>query len=417
MLAIGLLAREKPLLAGFAGGVALLYHPPTAAFFWGAILLAFIFDRQLRTLLRPLITVLFVFALLLANLAQLQPGVVEPGGIFGKLSGSLANLQRYRTKYVWVSVWAARDIWHYLAIAVCGLWATARIWGVLNRQIRWLFVVLAVSGILSVPLSDILLEHLRWSLIPHVQPAAALLFTVAVASVACGIAGIRAALAGRTRESFLWFLVVFALPINVRILDLFSFRRLADVVQLGTCLVLAVGVAVLVRRFGTARWRGIVLLAPLAAIFAIPTIGGVDNYTTIDKKPISDLADWAENNTWGSSMFLFPDAGRDLYPGIFRAESRRALWVDWESGEEVKYFESAANEWWDRWHETMEGSFSPRRLEGMLPLPIDYYVLKRKDRLARIKPVFANRDFVVYDAGDLRNASTPLRGATAIGGT
>ncbi len=32
-----------------------------------------------------------------------------------------------------------REIWHYLAIFVCGIWATARIWPALNRQVRWLF--------------------------------------------------------------------------------------------------------------------------------------------------------------------------------------------------------------------------------------------------------------------------------------
>ena len=31
-------------------------------------------------------------------------------------------------------------------------------------------------------------------------------------------------------------------------------------------------------------------------------------------------------------MFLFPDVGHDLYPGIFRALSERALYVDWKSG-------------------------------------------------------------------------------------
>ena len=81
LLAIGLLAREKPLLAGLMGGLALLYHVPTAAPFWTVLLIAFIFERRLRMLLRPTLSILVVFALLLANLAQLQPGVghIAPG--------------------------------------------------------------------------------------------------------------------------------------------------------------------------------------------------------------------------------------------------------------------------------------------------------------------------------------------------
>src|ERR1700761_7285218 len=66
-LAMGLLAREKPLLAGLVGGVALLYHAPTAAPFWGVVVVAFLFDRQSRTLLRPLLSILIVASLLLAN--------------------------------------------------------------------------------------------------------------------------------------------------------------------------------------------------------------------------------------------------------------------------------------------------------------------------------------------------------------
>jgi hypothetical protein len=55
----------------------------------------------------------------------------------------------------------------------------------------------------------------------------------------------------------------------------------------------------------------------------------------------------------------------------------------------------------------MEGQFSPERLRATLPLPIDYYVLRRQNRLAGMKTVFANREFVVYDAQDLRSKWPP----------
>ncbi len=409
LLAMGLLARERPLLAGFAGGIALLYHPAIAAAFWVSVLLAFVFDRRLRPLLRPALTILLVFVLLLGNLAQLQPGVVESQSFWGKISARLADLQQYRTKYVWVSLWSGRYIWHYLAIFVCGLWATVRIWPALNRQTRWLFLMLPVCGILSIPISDLLLEHLRWSLIPQIQPARILLFTVAVASVACSIAGVRAALARKIWEACLWFVLVIALPIDIRVLDLLRVRQSADLARLGVCILLAVALAILLRQFGATKWRPLVLLIPVVSVFATPRVRRVEDYPKIDSTSIAEVADWAEENTWGSSMFLFPDAGRELYPGIFRAESRRALWVDWQSGTEVDFFESAANEWWDRWQHTMQGSFSPPRLQDMLSLPVDYYVLKRRDQLADIKPVFANGEFIVYDTSDLKNASTALR--------
>jgi hypothetical protein len=348
LLAMGLLAREKPLLAGLAGGLALVYHVPTAAPFWGVALLAFIFERRLRPLLRPALSILAVFVLLLANLAQLQPGVTEPQPLFAKISNQLAALQQFRTSYVWVSLWAGREIWIYLAVWVCAVWATTRIWPWLNLQLRWFFAALPLCGILSVPASDLLLEHLRWSLIPALQPARTLVYTVAIASLACGVAGIRAAMNRRMREASLWF--------------------------------------------------ALVLLAPLSEIVPL----GMRSEST--PAAVTQVADWADMNTWGSSMFLFPDAGRALYPGVFRAESRRAVWVDWTSGAQMKYFESVGEEWWERWRGTMAPKFSSQRLPALLSLPIDYFVLKRANQLAAVRPVFANREFVVYDAADLRNA-------------
>ncbi|MBV9154791.1 MAG: hypothetical protein JO097_00905 [Acidobacteriaceae bacterium] len=412
LLAMGFLAREKPLLAGLSGGIACVYHPATAAPFWGLVLLVFAVDRSLRKLFRPALTILVIFALLLGNLAQLQPGIAESQPFFGKLSANLAELQQYRTPYVWVSLWAGADIWHYLAIWICGLWATTRIWASLNRQVRWFLLVLPTYGILSVPLSYLLLERFRWSFIPEVQPARALLFTVAMASLACGVAGIRAAQARRRAEAFLWLLLVFALPMNTRILDFLRLSRLTNLAQLILCVAFAAALTALIRRFAATRWRLAVLGLPILAILAFAMMSRITDYSNSEKASVIGLADWAETNTWGSSVFLFPDAGRELYPGIFRAQSRRALWVDWESGDLVDYFESAGIEWWNRWQQTMQDRYSTDRLESSLSLPIDYYVLKQADRLADVKQIFENRAYVVYDARDLRKASAPLRNAS-----
>lgn len=417
LLAMGLLAKEKPLLAGLAGGLAVLYDPVTSAPFWIVVLAALLFDRRLRPLLRPAATVLLIFVLLLANLAQLQPGVLEPQIFFGRVSANIATLQRYRASHAWVSLWAGRDIWQYLVICICGLWATARIWPALNRQIRWFFVLLPLLGIISLPASYLLLEQLRWSLMPQARPAQGLLFTVATASLACSVAGIRAALQRRNWEALSWFMLVFALPIKVRVLDLLRLSDRENLIQLALCIALAGLLAALMTQFSSKKLRPIALGVPVLAIFAAPTIGRVSNYSKIDKEPIAEVADWAERNTWGSSMFLFPDAGHDLYPGMFRAQSRRAVWVDWESGSLINYFESFAEDWWEQWQQTMEGSFSPQRLQGMLSLPVDYYVLKRGNDLADPKPVFGNREFVVYDSGDLRRLATPLRLARSQAGS
>ena len=126
--AIGLLANEKPLLAGLTGGLAFVYSPGTAAAFWLTILVMLICSRKLRHLVRPATTVLAVFALLLANIAQLQPVVGEASGLWSKLDARTAEILRYRVSEVWVSTWAPHQIWNYLALYTCGMWALTRIW-------------------------------------------------------------------------------------------------------------------------------------------------------------------------------------------------------------------------------------------------------------------------------------------------
>jgi len=328
-------------------------------------------------------------------------------------------VQQYRTPNVWVSLWAPADIWSYLAIYVCGLWATARIWQMLNRQLRWILLALPLAGILSVPMSYIALERLAWYLVPQIQPAQALMFTLAFSSMACGIAGGRAALARKKWEASLWFCVVFALPLNSRILNLLPLDSLrvaigTNLLELAACFALALAVGITVSEWGKSRWRYASLLVPVLAVLVIPHLADSHIVPEKDGQSMVQLADWAEASTWGSSMFLFPDAGRDSDPGAFRADSRRAVWVDWTSGALVDGLESVAAEWWERWQQTMQGKFSAERLQNMLSLPIDYYVLKRSNRLEAVRPVFLNRRFIVYDAADLRRAVAPLRLANTI---
>jgi hypothetical protein len=412
-LSLGLFVQGKHLLAGLAGTLAVLYQPPTALPFWGVLLVGFLFDRRFRRDARPLFLPLLVGALLLANLAQLQPGVVETQKMFGHLSAQLSEIQHYRTKYVWVSLWAGHDLWSYLAIWICSVWAAARVWPHLTREWRWFATVMPIGGLLSVPLSYLLLEVGNFSVVPALQPARALVFTIAFGSLLCGIAACYAIREGRRLEAFGWLLPVFALPIRVRVLDLFQFKTQADVQQFGLCIALAAltSFALTAVRRNTPQFAvSAAAIAALAAFF-IP-LSGVINYPELQRKPVEHLAGWAESNTWGGSLFLFPDSGHGFDPGIFRARSRRALWVDWKSGGQVNYFESFAREWWARWQETMEGDYSTKRLQGMLDLPVDYFVLQRRNRLAQIKPVYQNEKYVVYDSRDLRNSSTSLRKGT-----
>jgi hypothetical protein len=349
LLAIGLFAKQKSLLAGLAGGLAFVYDPRVAAPLWLAVLAMLLFDRSVRPLIRPSLTIFAVFVLLLANLAQLQPGASDSHGLFERIATPIARIEQFRTSYVWVSTWAARQLWKYLVLGLVGFFAARRIWPALNRQTRWFAVVLPLIGILSVPASYILLERARWFLIPQIQPMRTLAFVVFFAWVSCALAGLRAA----EERSWRW-----ALP-----------------------------------------FLGFALLIPMSSFEQEPAAV---------KHGTLQLANWAEQNTWGGSMFLFPDAGRELYPGVFRARAKRAVWVDWETGIQADYFETFADEWWRRWQDTMGNEYSERSLPRLLSLPIDYFVLKRAHALRETKPVFATDAYVVYDAETLRNASLAL---------
>ena len=354
ILGIGFLSRWKPLVAGFCAGAGLIYDPTIAAPFWIAALIAFAFDRQMRLLLRPCLTILAVFVLLLANLVQLQPGVSDPQTIFSRLPQQIASVQQFRTPGLWVSLWPKDYLYGYLAAYCICVWAVTRIWNTLNRPTKWMFATLPLLGIASIPICDFLLDHLRWAAIPRAQPLQALTFVIFAAWIACAIAAAQALRRNRHREGSAW--------------------------------------------------------CAICAVFVI--LGCLRPQPKIKEQGISELATWADG-TWGSSLFLFPDAGHDIYPGVFRAQSRRGLWVDWESGAHSDDSDIVARMWWLRWNQTMAAPFSPERLGSFLSLPIDYYVLKQTNRLSGVKPVFTNPEFVVYDAQDLFNAAQPFRRATA----
>lgn len=343
LLAIGLLSQRLPLLGGLAGGLALIYDPRVALPFWTVVLLALLFDRSLRPMLRPTITILAIFGLLLANLAQLQPGVAETQPLFEKMSPAITRILQFRTSYVWVSSWAPRLIWIYLGLWLSGLWATLRIWPSLTRLMRWFFVLLPLLGLCGVPVSYLLVEHEQWHMGAMIQPARALIFVLAFAFAACAIAGLQAAKMKQVPQAAFLLAIVAVCP--------FSSPR--------------------------------------------PAKAFLDSQ-------VAAMADWAQSSTWGGSVFLFPDAHRELYPGAFRAEAQRAVWVDWETGKQSAYFDSFSDEWARRWHDTMEGTYSTARLKSFLTLPIDYYVVKRKDEIPGAEPVFATSDFLVYDAQKLR---------------
>lgn len=397
LLAMGLLSRQAPLLAGFAGGLALLYDPILAAPFWAVLLVAFVFDREMRRVVRPMLPVFLIFVLLLANLAQLQPGTAaEP--LLTRVPAHLAVFQRTYAPELYVSVWRKGEVTQLLALVTLGLWAAFRCRLLLSGCFRWLVLGTALCGVISIPLSYVLLdvEHLAWVARLSLR---VLLFSAAAPALLFALAGMKAMRERSIWEAMGWFFLLFSLPLNRSVFDFSSFTKMA------LALAFAAFLTGLLLRFAQGSLRFVTLTAPVLAAWMLWHM----QERKVINPPTAALASWADASTWGSSIFLFADAGRAAYPSVFRVQSRHGLWVDWPTARGVVYSDAAAARWEERWRDTMASGFSADGIEGMLTLPIDYYVVRSQHRLMGARQAFSTRDFVVYDAEDLRNASKPLR--------
>jgi hypothetical protein len=379
VLAIGLAARERLMLASAAASIAFLFHAPTTFPFWIVFGLLLLRRREYRAFGPLACAVLIVFAA-----SRLQTGVAEKQAFFFRIDPEFETLQRMRASYNWVSNWIDPLIWQYLFYWLAGL---AAFWRVRPRCGRAFALGLPLIGILSLPASYLLLDRIRWGFIPQFQPARALLFVTLFTSVLSAAAGIRAAEARKFPEALVWFALVFAIPMQARITTLAPRQ-----------IVLAIGLAaVAVTAVYLQRWSS-ALLVPvvLAASILLPTIGGVRNYPHLEDADIDDLARFGRERTPKNAMFLFANAGKGLYPGIFRARALRSVYVDWKSGGQVNYYRSLGEEWWSRWKEVNGLEFRRPDFDRLRALGIDYVVLTSAQRLPDRQPVYENSRFVVY---------------------
>jgi hypothetical protein len=111
---------------------------------------------------------------------------------------------------------------------------------------------------------------------------------------------------------------------------------------------------------------------------------------------LEDLARFARAQTPKDAVFLFGDAGSSPDPSIFRAESERAVYVDWKSGGQMNFSEPLAREWWQRWQNTNDLRFDPSEVSRLTGMGIDYLVLSPAHRLADRQPVYENSQFILY---------------------
>ncbi len=359
-LAIGLMAWRRPMWAGTVAAAGFVLHPPSVLAFWVVYLCV---ERRWKVW-APL--AIAVTVLLLA--ASAQPGVRESQPFFLRIPAELERLQRLRASYNWVSLWWGTEWWKHLLAAG----AVALAWWRLRRLGAFLLGLPAI-GLLSVPLSYLLLEKWKWGLVPQVQPARTLLFVTAMAMLLAAIRGCLALKKGRWAESYLWFFVAVVPPL------VWSHWWLAAALS---------GMLVL-----SARWKWVSVPLMVLCYLAIPYAGQVRNYPPVHTPELGMLAEWARGHTAIDAVFVFPAAGKKPDAGVFRSEALRAVYVDWKGGGQVNYLPELGEEWWKRWSDVM---LRPLDFEHYKQLGIDYVVLAPDQSVAGQSPTYRNSRYAVY---------------------
>ena len=391
MLAVGLTAQARYFGAGVAGAAAFLIHPPTVYPFWGVYFYLALRRAKPDIMARRLceFVPLLIAAVVLLIASRYQAGQAEAQAFFTHLDPLMEKLQRMRASYVWVSMWWKSLLAHYLflyAVTLAGWW---RLRQYTKSDLRVFQIGLPLVGMLSMPISYLALEVNKWALMPQFQPLRALLFVTLMAVFTGAVAGCAAVRERRYPEALLWFALAYLVPANARVLVWPGWNRAAVVVGLAAA---ACGAVWLAERSGRWGWPAIAVTG-VAAFFLIPICGHVVNYPRLHTPELEQLAGWARASTATDAVFLFPDADRDLYPGIFRPEALRAVYVDWKGGGQVNYLKELGEQWWSRWQQAMAKPLPP---EQYRKLGIDYLVYRTQHKPAGMQPVFENAAYCVY---------------------
>ena len=378
MLAMGFAANGRYRATGIAAAVATLYHPPTTLPFCGIWVLLCVLPGKAARERKAALLPLAVSAGILWISAQFQP---ETQTFLKFLTPASEMLQRMRASYVYVSTWPWPVIAHHVLVFAVLLAAAWRVRSAMGREAQAFLIALPVVGLVTMPLSWLLLEHWKWGMVPQVQPMRTLLFGMLAMQFLCAVAGVRA---GTRVEALAWFALAFLLPLQPQFTGPFEWGRIALSFALGAAAAMA------------GRW---VPAVAVGAFFVVPWIGGVVNYPRQRTAELAQVAQWARANTPHDAMFLFADTPRGLDAGVFRAEALRAVYVDWKGGGQVNYLSDFGEQWWFRWQQTLARKFTPADLPRYQALGVRYVVLRAEHRVPAAPAVFQNSRFVIYDLG------------------
>jgi hypothetical protein len=377
-LALGYAMHGRSTAAAVASGLAFLFHAPATIPF----LIPFVYSQLRERQWRPLA---YLGAAIGASalLAILQPGTIESQPFFSQVDPEWEKLQRIRASYNWLTLWRPRSYQEFGLHGLLAFAAAWRLWPRLAARQRLYALWLPLLGLLSLPVSYVLMERYKWLLMAQVQPARAVLYTVAISGILCTAAAV---LATRWWERALWLTPVAIVALNhYLIFDAFF----EPVRMLSTLAILAVVVALMqLQRPVIAAVAGFALTAWLFLGVTKQT-----NYASIHEAEIDDVARWARQNTPKDALFQLPELTRSLVAGIFRVRAQRALYVDQKSGGQVNYSRDFSMEWWRRM-EIADDKKKP--LASWREQGVDYIVLKAGTSFDESAPLYRNSKYAIY---------------------
>ena len=248
MCSAGLASHRRLLGAGIAAGCAFLCHPPTALPFW-MLFVAVVWGPSgpaRGASDGAASTPLAAAALILLIASRLQAG--EGQVLWGRLPVRRSSCSASARLTCGSPPGRGADPASPAGFAIC-VAAYARIRHKIPFELRVFLLGLPLVGVLSMPLSWLLLEHWKWALVPQLQPLRNLLFGALAMQFLTAAAGALAALRRRPIESAGWFALAYLLPLQPTLTDPFTWRRTA--VAVGLALV-AAGVPRISKR---SRWR------------------------------------------------------------------------------------------------------------------------------------------------------------------
>ena len=397
LFALGLLAHQRYAWSGLALGLAFAYHAPAV---WPILLVAGVaFWRAKKSARSALWPALWGFAalVLVLGLSALlsDDGPMNP--LFARLSAGHAELQRMRATYNWITLWANPRVWiqQHVVLALLAAVAYWRLRKALPQAVKPYLAALPAIGLLSMPLSYLLLEQAQLAIIPQVQIMRSLIFTLMVAVILTVLAGLRAANQGSWWEAPLWLAPAFFVPMA----PVWTGKS-AAVYLVAVALALAAALAMVVEKRHPRMAMAGAALVLAGCFFAPGALAKVRNYTVLGDADLDALVTWAQAHTQKDDVFLFRDSGTRNEPGMFRARALRAVYVDWKGGGQVNYYEFYANEWWSRWQRAMKPPLGAPEWAAELPAlraaGVRYLVFRKAPQGMASEAVFENKSYRVY---------------------